>query len=657
MSSKPPCPPPASSARSSAFVRPAPLTFSSITTWAKSTARSAPGASAAAERARSPTPSLMLLAKLALKSAPKRPWAKFSQRMAAPQASFSNPVKKSSPTSSPPASTRISRLKNSSNPASFPPIFSKASAATNFAAPPEKSISPSTRFPISNAFPARARIFAAPFPSLPAWNTWSAPTTTPNTAATRANLTSTWSLPASPIPASRLPANTCFPASCSTRPTNLPKATGTIRKKPSATTSSTPSPSTRPTSETSSSAARFSPPSISSANSASPRATFFKANFLSSNSSSSAPSPAGLTTARPSATFTCVGPLRTDISRDLQFENFDCEILSPDPRVFASTPDGKALFFYNDLAKTAASIGNFSAKDASKYSQFAVSLEATAAFFTQLSSITPPAIDKPTPEDLWNLLKTGRGVRSLGKTGIFDLLRWGPMAVADFVAEFFETELLRAVIAARGIFGTALGPWSAGSTAVLLLRAAADAHPVGSAAVPRGGLGSFSRALAESAKLAGAEIRTDAEVRHILVKDGAVTGIVLTGGEEIVVEAVVSGVDPKRTFFHLLDPSQLDPTFANRIKHFRANGTVAKVNLALAGLPAFSALAESEIYLKSLSGRIHIGPEIDYLERAFDAAKYGDFSKAPWLDVTIPTILDPSLAPDGKHVLSAYVQL
>jgi phytoene dehydrogenase-like protein len=351
-----------------------------------------------------------------------------------------------------------------------------------------------------------------------------------------------------------------------------------------------------------------------------------------------------------------LGPLRADIARDLRLDKFDCEILSPDPRVFAPTPDGKALHFYDDVAKTAASIGNFSAKDASKYAQFAESLEATAGFFKQLTSITPPAIDKPTPEDLWNLLKTGRSVRSLGKTGIFDLLRWGPMAVADFVAEFFETELLRAVIASRGIFGTALGPWSAGSTAVLLLRAAADAHPVGSAAFPRGGLGSFTRALAESAKAAGAEIRTDAEVQHIRIKDGAVTGIVLVGGEEIAVEAVVSGVDPKRTFFNLVDPSQLDPTFANRMKNFRANGTVAKVNLALGSLPTFTALDATEGFLKSLSGRIHIGPEIDYLERAFDASKYGEFSKAPWLDVTIPTILDPSLAPNGKHVLSAYVQ-
>src|SRR5258706_13050586 len=352
-----------------------------------------------------------------------------------------------------------------------------------------------------------------------------------------------------------------------------------------------------------------------------------------------------------------LGPLRADVALDMQLESFDCEILQPDPRVFAPTPDGNALLFYNDVAKTAAEIARISAKDSAKYAQFAASLEETAGFFAQLVSINPPAIDKPTPEDLWNLLKTGRNVRMLRKKGIFDLLRWGPMAVADFVSEFFETELIRAVIAARGIFGTALGPWSAGSTAVLLLRPASDTHPVGTAAFPRGGLGNFSRALAESAKQAGAEIRTDAEVQHIRVKDGAVTGVVLCGGEEIAVEAIVSGVDPKRTFFHLIDPSQLDPTFANRIKNFRSNGTVAKGHLALGALPTFSALDPTEGFLEALSGRIHVGPEIDYLERAFDASKYGEFSKAPYLDVTFPTILDPPLAPEAKSVLSAYGQL
>jgi phytoene dehydrogenase-like protein len=354
-----------------------------------------------------------------------------------------------------------------------------------------------------------------------------------------------------------------------------------------------------------------------------------------------------------------IGPLRADIARDIRVEKFDCEILYPDPRVFAPTPEGKSLLFYNDHAKTAGGIARLSAKDAAKYTEFAKALEEIAAVFAQLTSITPPAIDKPTPEDFWNLLKTGKSVRSLGKTGIFDLLRWGPMAAADFVAEFFETELLRATIAARGIFGASLGPWSAGSTAVLLLRAAADAHPVGSAAFPRGGVGSLTRALAEAAKLAGAEIRTNAEVAHVRMKDGAVTGVVLADGEEIACEAVVSGVDPKRTFFKLVDPAQLDPTFANRMKNFRAAGTVAKVNIALGDLPSFPALAGTvgpDGFRQALSGRIHIGPEIDYLERAYDAAKYGEFSTAPYLDVTIPTLLDPSLAPAGKHVLSVYVQ-
>jgi len=354
-----------------------------------------------------------------------------------------------------------------------------------------------------------------------------------------------------------------------------------------------------------------------------------------------------------------LGPLRADIARDLGVEKFDCHILDPDPRVFAPSPDGQAVLFYSNVAKTAGGIARISAKDGERYTRFAEALEELAGVFAQLSSITPPAIDKPTPEDLWNLFKTGRFIRGLGKKRIFDLLRWGPMAVADFVSEFFETELLRATVATRGIFGTALGPWSAGSTAVLLMRAAADVNPVGSAAFARGGLGSFTRALAEAAKQAGAEIRTDAEVQQILTKDGAVTGVVLRNGDEIASEAVVSGLDPKRTFFRLLDPTQLDPTFAQRIKNVRMKGTVAKVHLALGDLPSLPAVADAigqDGYLKALSGRIHIGPEIDYLERAFDASKYGELPAAPYLDVTIPTILDPSLAPDAKHVLSAFVQ-
>ena len=354
-----------------------------------------------------------------------------------------------------------------------------------------------------------------------------------------------------------------------------------------------------------------------------------------------------------------VGPLRADVLRDMQLDRFDLQLFRPDPRVFAPAPDGRGLLFYEDAAKTAGSISHISAKDGGKYTEFARALEKIAGVFSQIAAITPPGIDKPSPEDLWNLLNTGRGIRKLGKRGMLDLLRWGPMAVADFVAEFFETELLRAVIAARGIFGANLGPWSAGSTAVLLLRAAADAHPVGPAAFPRGGLGELTRAMGEAAKKVGAEIRTDAEVAQIRTKSGAVSGVVLANGDEIACEAVVSGVDPKRTFFQLLEPAILDPVFALRLKNFRARGNVAKVHLALGDLPNFPSLANAvgpDGFREALSGRIHIGHEIDYLEKAFDASKYGEISTEPHLDVTIPTLLDPALAPNGKHVLSAYFQ-
>jgi phytoene dehydrogenase-like protein len=354
-----------------------------------------------------------------------------------------------------------------------------------------------------------------------------------------------------------------------------------------------------------------------------------------------------------------LGPLRADVAKHLRLERFKYQILHPEPRLFAPSPDGHALVFYEGAAKTAGAISHISTKDGARYTRFAEVLEEIAGVFGQIASITPPGIENPSPADLWNLIKSGRHIRGLGKTGILDLLRWGPMAVADFVSEFFDTELLRAVIAARGIFGSRLGPWSAGSTAVLFLRAVADAHPVGSATFPRGGLGEFTRALAEAAKVAGAEIRTGAEVAQIRTKDGAITGVVLTDGEEIATKAVVSGVDPKRTFFKLLDPANLDPVFAVRMKNYRVVGNVAKVHLAMGDLPNFPSLANAvgpDGFRQALSGRIHIGHEIDYLERAFDASKYGEISSAPYLDVTIPTLLDPSLAPEGKHVLSAYFQ-
>lgn len=350
------------------------------------------------------------------------------------------------------------------------------------------------------------------------------------------------------------------------------------------------------------------------------------------------------------------GPPLDSVLRDMQLARHGLQKLDPPVRLFAPLPDGRSLTLFTEPQRSAEEIEKFSKKDAAKFLDFHAALFRAAGIVSQLLALTPPVIEKPSGEDLWKLLKIGRHLRRLGKKEMMRLLRWGPMAVADFVAEFFETELLRAAVAARGIFGAALGPWSAGSTALLLLRAAADPYPVGNSAMPRGGMGALTAAMAAAAKEVGAEIRTGAEVARILVKNGAVTGVALAGGEEIPAKIVISGADPRRTFLGLLDPVHLPPSFLVKMQHYRSQGTVAKLNLALDALPAFTALRNSSDANISLSGRIHIGPEIDYLERAFDDSKYGEFSRAPYLDVMIPTISDPSLAPPGKHVMSVCMQ-
>src|SRR5262249_42159143 len=305
----------------------------------------------------------------------------------------------------------------------------------------------------------------------------------------------------------------------------------------------------------------------------------------------------------------------------------------------------------NDVKRAAQEVAKFSAKDAAQYPKFHESLEKIGRVITEVLRTTPPDIDDPSRADLWSMLQTGRSLRKLGKKDLYRLLRWGPMAVADLVAEFFETELLRAVVAARGIFGTALGPWSAGSSLVLLIRAAGDPHPTGSSISAAGGTGAITQAMAAAAKEAGAEIRTGVEIKEVRVQDGAATGVVLSSGEEIAAKAVISNADPRRTLLRLVDTTHLAPDFVLKLRNYRMPGTVAKVNLALSALPKFTAFA-SDTNNDALRGRIHIGPEIDYLERAFDESKYGNFSQHPYLEVTIPSLTDPSLAPAGKHVMS-----
>lgn len=347
------------------------------------------------------------------------------------------------------------------------------------------------------------------------------------------------------------------------------------------------------------------------------------------------------------------GPLRPDIVRDMRLEKHGLKLIHPDIAVASLTPDGRALILYRDAKQSAQEISKFSQKDAAKFADFEQSLGKLGKVIGEALALPPPNIDHPSKADLWGMLQTGRSMRKLGKRDMYRLLRWGPMAVADLVAEYFETELLRATIAARGIFGTFLGPWSAGSSMVLLIRAAGDAHPAGSCAFAAGGTGAITQAMAAAAQQAGAEIRGNAEVIEIRVKDGVATGVVLSNGEEITAKTIVSNTDPKRTLLKLVDPVHLSPDFVMKLQHYRMPGTVAKINLALSGLPKFTALNGDS---GALSSRIHIGPEIDYLERAFDESKYGNFSRQPYLEVTIPTIEDPSLAPPGKHVMSIYMQ-
>ena len=348
------------------------------------------------------------------------------------------------------------------------------------------------------------------------------------------------------------------------------------------------------------------------------------------------------------------GPLRPDIVVDMQLAQHGLKLITPEASVVSLRPDGRALTLYHDAYKSAKEIVAFSQKDADNYPALQESLRKMGGVIADALRMTPPDIDSPSRTDLWGMLQTGRALRKLGKKDLYRLLRWGPMAIADLVAEYFETDLLRGTVAARGIFGTFLGPWSAGSALVLLIRAAADASPAGSATFAVGGAGAITQSMASAAKAAGAEIRTNAEVAEVRVKDGVAVSVVLKSGDEIAAKTIISNADPKRTLLKLVDPIHLTPGFAEKLQHYRAMGTVAKINLALDGLPSFPALKNGNA--TALSGRIQISHGIDYLERAFDESKYGNFSKQPYLEVTIPSLTDPTLAPNGKHVMSIYMQ-
>ena len=329
------------------------------------------------------------------------------------------------------------------------------------------------------------------------------------------------------------------------------------------------------------------------------------------------------------------GPFSPQVASDL---NLKIEFITPKVRVLALSDDGRSICIYNhDVDATVKEIEKFSAKDAKAYPEFVESFSRIGKVLAPLLSMTPPSIDQPTKGDVWQLGKVGLAFRKLGKKDEYRLLRWGPMAVADLVGEWFETELLRATVAARGIHGAFAGPWSAGTSLGLLWQAALDGSAIGPSTSVKGGMPALVKALADAAMNAGAEIRTAADVARIEAGK-----VILQSGETIEARLVVSNADPRTTFLKLVDPVELDPNFLSKLRNYRAPGTVAKINLTLSGLPDFRGVDDPE----KLSGRIHIGPEIDYLERAFDASKYGEFSREPYLDIAFPS----------PNVMSIHVQ-
>ena len=318
----------------------------------------------------------------------------------------------------------------------------------------------------------------------------------------------------------------------------------------------------------------------------------------------------------------------------------------------------RTLVLWADAVRAAREIARFSARDAEQYPHFLTSFARVTRVLRSLNESPPPSIGHPGAGDVFELLKTLVRFRALGHADAYRLLRWMPMAVADLAGEWFESEPLRATVAAGGVLGSFLGPWSAGSAAVLLMLSAGEGHPIANGWFVKGGPGALADALAGAARRAGVEIRTGAEVAGIAIADGVASGVRLSTGESIAARAMASTADPKRTLLGLVDPIQLAPELVRRVQNIRAHGTLAKINYAVSALPRFSAFASRDASAQrdALSGRIRLCRDVNSLERAFDAAKYGGFAGEPWIELTIPSLTDQSLAPQGQHVISAYVQ-
>jgi phytoene dehydrogenase-like protein len=344
--------------------------------------------------------------------------------------------------------------------------------------------------------------------------------------------------------------------------------------------------------------------------------------------------------------------------RALGLAQHGLQIVNGDALGCVPSIDGPAVTVWRDRARTQQELAKGSALDADRYPTFVASVSAVNGVLRRLTAAPAPSIDAPTAGDLVELLKTGRGFRRLSRKNAYSLLRWLPMPVADFADEWFEQTAMRVAVAAGGVFGSHLGPRSAGSAAIFLLLSARHDEPLSAGWTARGGIGALGEAVASAARQAGVEIRTGAGVERVIVRDEAAQGVVLDSGEEVEARAVVSSADPRRTLLTLVEPMHLAPDFRQAARHIRMRGTLSKVNFAVSALPRFACLAalDTATQASALSGWIRLARDVDAIERAFDAAKYGAIADEPFVELAIPSLLDPGLAPAGQHVVSAYVQ-
>ena len=348
-----------------------------------------------------------------------------------------------------------------------------------------------------------------------------------------------------------------------------------------------------------------------------------------------------------------VSLLRPEIIRDLDLPRHGLQIL-PLESTIVPLDGGDHLGLWSDPDQSRRELARHSPKDAEASQVFGRLMQHMAMAVKPILGMVPPDPASLAPSDLRGMLRFAGHFRSLGAERFHALYKLMTMSSADYLDEWFELDPLKATKAASGIIGTFLGPRSPGSAYVLLHHYMGEIDGAFRAwGFQKGGTGAISEAIASAAREAGAEIRTGAAVARVRVRSGRATGVVLESGEEIEAPLVVSGLDPRRTFLDLLEPGLLPDQVVEAVGRFKFRGSSGKVNLALSELPEFTCLPGRGPHLR---GAISMSPSLDYLERAYDDAKYGEFSRHPYMDIVIPSMIDPGMAPPGKHVMSIFVQ-